>query len=680
MIATGIIPKYKEFGNVTYLFKIFTLILLYFVSGKIGLSLAIINPSVSSVWPPTGIAIAVLFILGNKFWPSVFLGAFFLNLTTNGTIFTALGIACGNTIEAVLGVYFIDLYIPDRNIFFKPLNVVKYSFFTGIVATYVSAAVGVSCLYLSELIDLHSVLAVGLTWWLGDIGGALIIAPFLILWRENYKIEWKLRKFLEYIIVLFLLSFIIYYTFVGGIPTLTELFPLIFITIPFIIFLAVRFSPRETATAILFLYLITLWQTLNQLDISVKNFSDLSLQMLHIFICILFIGFMPLAADVHQRKYLENSLKDKVKQQEKLSDFGLTVLSGSDLKTILSNAVELIYKTLNIDYCKIQKLLPGEKELLIIEGIGWNEELAGKKKLNADESTLAGFTLLSKEPVIVTDLESDPRFHSLPVLKDHNVISCISCIIYGVDKPYGVLDAHSRTKKVFTKDDIFFFQSIANMLGMAIERFTYEEQLLNSLREKQILIKEIHHRVKNNLQIVSSLLNLQSSQISDHKMLDIFSKSKSRINSMALIHKLLYNNENLSKINFKEYLTELLKVILDSFGSPMIRYTIKAEDIFVGPDQATNLGLIVNEIVTNSIKHAFAEDITGLISVELCNTDHNVQLVIKDNGSGLPADFDLNSNVTLGIQLINNLIKQVPGTIKLENDGGTKYNLLFNVK
>lgn len=679
MVATRIFAKYKELGDTTYLIQIFAITLLYFIGGKIGLGLAFVNSSVSSVWPPTGIAIAALFILGNKTWPGIFLGALAVNLTTNGIFFTSLGIACGNTIEAVLGIYFIDRFIPDRNIFFKPLNVVKYSFFTGILATYVSAAVGVSCLFLSGMINLNSVLPVGLTWWLGDIGGALIIAPFIILWKNNLRIEWNFQKFLEFIFVLFLVSLIIYYLFYNGLPTLTLLFPFIFITIPFIIFLAVRFSPRETATAILFLYLITLWQTLSHLNIPVMATSNEPLQMIHIFICILFIAFMPLAADVHQRKYLENSLKTKIEQQQTIADFGLQVLSVKNLDIILREAIELIYKTLNIDFCKIQKLMPGEKEFCIIDGIGWNEKIENKR-LAADSNTLAGYTLLSKKPVIVTDLKTDDRFNSLELLKNHNVVSCISCIIYGKDKPYGVLDAHTRTKKVFTKEDLFFSQSIANMLGMAIEKFAYEEQLLSSLREKQILIKEIHHRVKNNLQIVSSLLNLQSSQISDHKMLDIFSKSKSRINSMALIHKLLYNNENLSKINFREYLTELLKVILDSFGSPIIRYTINAEDIFIGPDQAMNLGLIINEIVTNSIKHAFIDDSPGLISVELTRTDHKVRLVIKDNGSGLPPDFDLNSTITLGTQLINNLIKQVPGTIKLENEGGTKYSLLFEAK
>jgi two-component sensor histidine kinase/integral membrane sensor domain MASE1 len=679
MINARIIPKYKELTEITYLIQIFVITIIYFVSGRLGLALAFINPSVSSVWPPTGIAIAALFILGDRVWPAIFLGAFLVNLTTTGTFFTSLGIGCGNTIEAVLGVYFINRFIPDRNIFFRPLDVVKYSFFTGIVATYVSAGVGITCLFLSGQLAANLILPVGLTWWLGDIGGALIIAPFLILWKNNHKIEWKLQKFLEFITVLFLVSFIIYYTFVNGVPTLTQLFPFIFITIPFIIFLAVRFSPRETATAILFLYLITLWQTLTHIDISLKTTSNEPLQMIHIFICILFIAFMPLAADVLQRKYLESSLKERVKQQQRISDFGLSVLSGSDLNAILKEAVELIYKTLNIDYCKIQKIMPGEKEFLIVESIGWNERFINKR-LSADSTTLAGYTLLSQESVVVTDLESDDRFRSLAELKDQNVISCISCIIYGVDKPYGVLDAHSRTKKVFSKDDLFFCQSIANMLGMAIERFAYEEQLLNSLNEKQILIKEIHHRVKNNLQIVSSLLNLQSSQISDRIMLDIFTKSKSRINSMALIHKLLYNNEDLSKINFKEYLAELLKVIFDSFGSPGVRYTIKSEDIFLGPDQATNLGLIINEIVTNSIKHAFNDDSSGLISVELKNVKDKVQLVIKDNGSGLPADFDLNSTNTLGTQLINNLIKQVPGTIVLENDGGTKYCLQFEAK
>ncbi len=494
---------------------------------------------------------------------------------------------------------------------------------------------------------------------------------------RNFK--WNLKKSFEFVFLLILISSISIYTFKDGIPTLTEIFPLIFLTIPFIIWIAVRFSPREISTAILFLYLTILWQTLSY-SVSARGPSNESLILIQIFMGTLFIAFMPLAADVQQKKLLQNSLQLKINQQKSISELGLSSVSGNNISDIYKDAVRIIFETLNVDYVKILKLLPGEKELLLVDGRGWKEGLPGNATVSADPDCHVGYTLASKDPVIISDFTREKRFLKPSLISGDGIQSGISCKVYGKDKPFGVLGAYSRDKKVFSNDDVYFFQSVANIIGMAAERFAYEERLLSSLREKQILIKEIHHRVKNNLQIISSLLNLQESYVNDVQIRQMFRKSKNRISSMALVYKMLHNNEDLSRINFKHYLKELSDAILDSFTSQNIKCTITSEEVYLEPDQVTNLGLIINEIISNSIKHAFNNCKEGVIDIKLSYADDKLLLEVKDNGKGLPDNFNIKSTTTLGMQLITNLTRQVPGELKIENDSGTKYTITFRSK
>ncbi|HKB85077.1 MAG TPA: MASE1 domain-containing protein [Ignavibacteriaceae bacterium] len=678
-----VIPKiklnYRGSLSPSILAKIVVLAAVYFIAGRIGLSLAFINPSASAVWPPTGIAIAAIILWGYNLWPAVFLGALFVNLTITGSAAASLGIAAGNTFEAVLAAYFVEILIKDKYIFYSPVDTVKFSFFVGIIATLISTVTGTVFLFLSGLLKTGSFLYVGLTWWLGDIGGALIIAPFIILLVIDRRLKWNLKKSLEFVLILLLISSISLYTFRDGIPTLTEIFPLIFLTIPFIIWLAVRFSPREISTAILFLYLMTLWQTLSYAK-SAEGPSNESLILVQIFMGTLFAAFMPLAADVQQKKVLQNSLQLKINQQKSISELGLSSVSGNNISDIFKDAMRILYETLSVDYIKILKLLPGDKELLLLDGRGWTEELPGNAIIPADADSHAGYTLASKEPVIISDFSKETRFLKPSLFSDDGVKSGISCIVHGKDKPFGVLGAYSRDKKVFSTDDVYFFQSVANIIGMAAERFAYEEQLLSSLREKQILIKEIHHRVKNNLQIISSLLNLQESYINDVKIQQMFRKSKNRINSMALVYKMLHNNEDLSRINFKNYMKELSEAILASFSTQIIECNITSDEVYLEPDQVTNLGLILNEIISNSIKYAFDNSKQGIISIKMSIDGTNAELEVRDNGKGLPEHFDIRSTTTLGMQLITNLTRQVPGELKIENDHGTKYTITFKIK
>jgi PAS domain S-box-containing protein len=205
-----------------------------------------------------------------------------------------------------------------------------------------------------------------------------------------------------------------------------------------------------------------------------------------------------------------------------------------------------------------------------------------------------------------------------------------------------------------------------------------DEQIRASLREKEVLLKEIHHRVKNNLQVMSSLLNLQSQYLDDEKALDIFRASMDRIKTMALIHDKLYRSESLSRIYFPAYVNDLTRDLFNTYGMDKGIYL----NLDVGPvsfniDTAIPLGLIINELVSNALKHAFSGMVGGTIRVGLYSENSLTTLVVSDTGIGFPEDLDFMDTPSMGMQLVVTLVEQLEGTIELNRDRGTEFRITF---
>ncbi len=218
-----------------------------------------------------------------------------------------------------------------------------------------------------------------------------------------------------------------------------------------------------------------------------------------------------------------------------------------------------------------------------------------------------------------------------------------------------------------------------------------ENELKSSLHEKDILLKEIHHRVKNNLQVICSLLSLQSDNIKDENTLNKFEECKNRIMSMALVHKLLYQEGNFQSLDFNNYIKTLTQYLYNSFelAPEDIKcnlYVDQLSDVNISIDTAIPCGLILNELISNSLKHAFPshsfftankhKEITIKLYKE--NNDQ-LSLIFEDNGIGLPKDFDFTKSDSLGLQLIVGLVQQIKGTIKQLEHNGTAYKISFRV-
>lgn len=207
-----------------------------------------------------------------------------------------------------------------------------------------------------------------------------------------------------------------------------------------------------------------------------------------------------------------------------------------------------------------------------------------------------------------------------------------------------------------------------------------EDKLNKSLKEKDVLLKEIHHRVKNNLQIVSSLLSLQSQYIKEPDSVEIFKESQSRIISMALIHEKLYQTGDLTRINLSEYTSELVSDLFQSYSvnTYLVKYEVESKNILLNINTAIPCGLIINELVTNSIKHAFPNNRSGEIKIKIEYQGDDFLLNVQDNGVGFPENLDIGDVKTLGLQLVTSLTRQLDGTIELDRKGGTSFTIKFN--
>ena len=223
---------------------------------------------------------------------------------------------------------------------------------------------------------------------------------------------------------------------------------------------------------------------------------------------------------------------------------------------------------------------------------------------------------------------------------------------------------------------------VAEVSGIAhdiTEKTLSEQMLKESLKEKEVLLKEVHHRVKNNLQVISSILNLQSSYVKDINTLNILRESQNRIKSMAFIHESLYQTTDFSQINFSEYVTSLSKNLVHSYGvfDDLIDLKLSVGDISLNLDLSIPCGLIINELVSNSLKYAFLNQEKGIIKIKLFEKNENVNLIVQDNGLGLPNEINYKETDSLGLQLVMTLVEQIDGTIELDNTKGASYTIIF---
>ena len=286
----------------------------YFTAGKLGLSIAFVHPSASPVWAPTGIALAALLVFGLGVWPAITIGAFLVNVTTFGSWGTSLAIAAGNTLEAVVGAMLVDQFAGGVRCFFRGRDVLRFVVLAGLGSTMISPTLGVTSLALSHFAAWSDYPAIWLTWWLGDVSGDLVVAPFAILWTSSPRIDWSRGRWIEAGALVAAVA-VLAVSVIFPSPPLPEAgYPTAFLAFPLILWAAFGFGPRETATVVLLISIVAVSATL--LGVGPFSFDpeNQSLLLLDSFLVVATLTGLGLAAVVHEQQSTAEALKRAERQ------------------------------------------------------------------------------------------------------------------------------------------------------------------------------------------------------------------------------------------------------------------------------------------------------------------------------------------------------------------------------
>jgi len=358
------------------------------------------------------------------------------------------------------------------------------------------------------------------------------------------------------------------------------------------------------------------------------------------------------------------ALRQRIRQQEILAELGVSALQGAALEKLLGDTVRLTAEGLQTDFCKILEFIPSENRFLVRAGVGWGEGVIGIASVGADLESPAGFALQTGKPVISNHLENEERFRTPELLLRHNIRRAMNVILQGDGKPYGVLEVDSQLEDEFQEHDVAFLQGAANILGMAIERERHERNLNAALERHQFLLKEMNHRVKNSLTIVGSVLHLQASQVKDAGLTVYLQDAANRVTAIARAHDLLYQGTDIHWLDLGKYIEAVCKDLNASIGECSIHCSVDL-GIEIATDHAISAALIVNELIANCCKYAYPGG-SGSVWVAISRVgESGYTISVRDEGSGVSADFDPRKGKGLGMRLVSAFAKQLGGTVQI---------------
>lgn len=315
----------------------------------------------------------------------------------------------------------------------------------------------------------------------------------------------------------------------------------------------------------------------------------------------------------------------------------------------------------------------------------------GDRELPLDHSICAQ-AILQSDPLVIPDLSADLRFQGNPLVQHGPKLRFYASA--PLKTPEGlrigtvcVLDHTPRPDGLSARQH-FTLQALARQIMTQLELRravvditqgnTARERLQASLDEKEVLLKEVHHRVKNNLQLISSLLSLQASRIADPATASLFADSRNRVRSMAMVHENLYRAGNFAEIAMQAHIESLCAQLDRAYGLSGVEIVADSDNVALDLDRAVSCGLIVNELVSNALKHAFPADRGGQITVSFGGQhDGTCTLTVADNGIGLPFHIDVADTTSLGLQLVRDLVEQLSGVLFVDRNVGTRFLLTF---
>lgn len=367
-------------------------------------------------------------------------------------------------------------------------------------------------------------------------------------------------------------------------------------------------------------------------------------------------------------------------QRRAIIEFGRSALASTSLDDILNDACEHCRRALGTELSKVMRLEDDGRVLRVVAGVGWKEGVVGEETVPALKESSEGFAIRSAGAVVSPDIEEEDRFDYADFLKRHGVKAIVNVVIPGPDgdPPFGLLQVDSTEETEFTDEHIEFLQGYANIVGAAIIRFRRADEVVSSLDERNRALAELQHRVSNNLAILSALLQYRSEQSDSAAAQLELGLVKGHIDALARLHELLAPNRGIDRVDIGDFLNSLCSQVssFSSRGDHVCNLESRVECVLVDSSIALPLGLIANEFVTNSIKHATIE---GVCDVHLIveERDGELHVVLKDKGAGTKeTSLERADGTGQGVSLVEGLADQIDASIRWDLSEGTQLSIV----
>ena len=539
------------------------------------------------------------------------------------------------------------------------------------------------------------------TWWLRDVLGDLVVAPLLFVWRGRGAVSLPRRGRAETLVLLGAvsgLSLLVFDVVAPALPLPRSLVVLALLLAASRVYVALRLGPKGVVIATALASVSAIWGTAQGGGPFAGPTLHARLFFLQINMSVVAATLLILAAAMVERQQAAAQGERRRREAALLAALAQSLSASLDLETVLQRVVTGAQDLCGSAQVGVALRDPDSEVLRDRAAVGAPQRAAAGLRIEPGQG-VGEYVLRTGRPWRTAHAAAEARCSPEEQVgaSAGEPLAVVAVPILIGARVEGVLYAANPAARPFTAQDEESLGRLAAQAAMAlhnaqlyrqvqaelVERRKAEARLSASLHEKEVLLKEIHHRVKNNLQIISSLLSLQAEAIADPALLRQFQGSQDRIRSMALVHETLYQAPDLAQLDMARYLHTLSTQLLHAYATdpPRLDVRLQVEPLWLDLEQAVPCGLIVNELLTNACKYAFPAGQAGVVHVQLQRrTAQQAMLVVRDTGVGFPADLAFPQTATLGLQLVGLLTEQLGGTITLERTHGTTFTLTFPVR
>jgi signal transduction histidine kinase len=627
----------------------------YHLTARLGLLMANLQPNTSPVWPPTGIAIAALLLFGIKYWPGVTLGVFFGYLFNNNQLNVTLGLAVGNTLEAVVAVYLLSRFGPFQKSLTRIQDVIRLAVFSAF-ATMISASIGVLTLLVVNPEIQPYLWSIWFTWWIGDFLGALVITPLLLVWIKRQLNRWERKRVVESLIVLALLILVTGYVFINQPRGQVSHEAMIYVIFPFVIYAALKFTQIGAVTSVLLVSGIAIYGTAVGSGPLVRNSINDSLILLQTFMGIVSLTALTLAATTSQRQAAETELQHRVEDLAKLNDTSRSFLGIFDSRTMYDTVCRFVVEKFGLKSAWITLLADGEIRANLVASHG-----------NPD-----------REPRIAS-------FHAGGILAENNEqYERLSLPLNIGGKEVGQLVLQSDSLEFFNQERTLFLTSYANLASVAIQNTWLMDQVRSGNERLHALshrLMEVQEAERLNLsrelhdesgQVISAMmvqLGLLERDAAHPEMIQKYARELKHIASDVLsnLHEMAVrlrpaSLDHLGLVTaLEQHITEFsrqnnLDVQFETVGISAKRHS---------PEIETAIFRVVQESLSNVLLHANA----SRVDVILSERNNSLSVTIEDDGIGFIPENSASQN-RLGLFGMRERVEMLGGRISIESGLG----------